>query len=82
MDIKECKRCKLLPKKGMQVRTVINTSTNLPIHKTFTPYIGNRRSGEGMYDDFVAGSSGDWWWVRHTDGAMAIYSSNEVFDID
>jgi hypothetical protein len=42
-------------------------------------YLKHRRNADGIYLDFVAGSSGDWWWIEQ-DGEVAVYASSEVFD--
>lgn len=81
MKIAECKKYKVLPSNGTLVRTECkadNESNSENIH----PFMANRVNDTGAFKGYVNGTSGDWWWVEHGDGTMAIYSPDEVFDID
>ena len=81
MLISECKRYKVLPKKGTRVRTVVNSNTEgLPEGKVMDRYASYRISTVGVYLDFVGGSSGDIWWVDSDDGTRSFYKVDEVFD--
>jgi len=78
MKITECKRYTILPKKGTLVTTRMKKNIDLPDWKN-SIYLVKRRNADGVYLDFVAGSSGDWWWIQH-EGDVAVYASSEVFD--
>jgi len=81
MLITECKKYKVLPEKGTRVRTVVNKDAEgLPDGKVMRTYTINRKNTVGIYLDFVAGSSGDIWWVDSDDGTRSIYKVDEVFD--
>jgi hypothetical protein len=77
--ITECKKFKILPKSGTLVRTEIDSTLDLPGWKSKI-YLDSRRTGFGVFLDFVAGSSGDWWWIEHTDKSIGIYNVSEVYD--
>lgn len=81
MSIKRCKRLGVLPKKGTAVRTKIKyTKQECQGFFVASRYITSRRSAEGEYIGFAAGTGGDVWWVEHESGEIAAYAYTEVFD--
>lgn len=80
MEISECKKYKIFPKKGTPVQVTISDYTVLPEGRIVRYHNQHRSSGTGTYVDFVAGSSGDLWWIN-VNGYISMYSPDEVSDI-
>jgi hypothetical protein len=82
MLIAECKKFKILPVMETRVKTIMDSTVNLPVGKVMNFYIGKRRDGNGVFIGMVKTTEerkGDFWWIQHDDG-IAIYHSSEVFD--
>lgn len=79
--IAECKKERVLPKKGTPVITKPSRSSEeCTGFLVKIGYLEARRSGPGIYRDFVAGCGGDVWWIEHPDGEIGAYLTDEVFD--
>ena len=80
MYIKRCKQLQVLPSKGTPVRTEARKNLLVEGLSIKRHYKTARKSAAGTYLDFVAGTSGDVWWVEHENGDVAAYTTDEVFD--
>ena len=78
MSIASCKENKVFPAKGTPVKIRLLTDVNLPVVQA--EFVNNRVNGTGSYVDFLAGSSGDYWWV-YTDKGIGLYHFEEANDI-
>jgi len=81
--IKECKENNHLPEFG----TPVVTSSNLLGNRNCDGFLVNekhilcrKKSTNGIYSGWVPGAGGDLWWVKHEDGTVGAYLSDEIFD--
>lgn len=77
--IAQCKKGRFFPISRQEVKTKIKSNTDF-VSMIKDKYISSRVSGAGTYIDFVAGSGGDWWWIKHQDDSIGVYLAKEVFD--
>jgi hypothetical protein len=83
-SVAECLETKVLPNKGIRVKTKPNVGPSFEMTAAFTSpkYVGARSPDKvGTYLGWVPGCGGDVWWVKHDDGSTAIYMPEELVDL-
>jgi hypothetical protein len=83
-SIENCKSISCLPKEGMKVRIKekIEVNENCRGFLVLPKHLDVRRPNEvGEYIGYVPGAGGDLWWIKHKDGTVGAYSTDELTDV-
>jgi hypothetical protein len=82
--VEEYKSHKRLPEHGIKVRIKEKIELNedcggFLVHQK---HLDVRRPNEvGEYIGYVPGAGGDLWWIKHIDGTVGAYSTDELTDV-